>query len=356
MHQQTEAHSSDSWRRLRRVGEACLWLLVIGAAVVAAAYVAARLRLVVLPIALALVLATFLAPPVGWLKRRGWPDALAAITVLVAALVVLGGTLAVLVPPVVDEFADLDVGITGGVDRIQDWLAESPLPVSSDQVAAAIDRVQQRASEGFDAIAGQVVSGAFLVVEVVTGLLLAIVVLFFLLKDGDLIWDWTVGLAPPRRRGDVREIGRRMWEALGGFVRGQTLVALFDAVLIGLALAIIGVPLVLPLAVLTFFGAYVPVVGATVTGLLAVLVALVSQGSLEAVLVLAAILLVQQIEGNVLQPVVVGRAIHAHPVAILLGITAGGVLAGIVGVMVAAPLVAVSAAILAYLRERSAEP
>ena len=177
--------------------------------------------------------------------------------------------------------------------------------------------------------------------------------LFYLLKDGERIWGWLVSLVTPARRDDVRQAGELAWQALAGFVRGQTLVALFDAVLIGSAIAILGVPLALPLAVLTFFGAYVPVIGATVTGLLAVFVALASQGIVAASAVLAAILVVQQIEGNMFQPVVVGRTVQVHPLAILLGVTAGGVLAGIIGAMIAAPVVAVAGAVLRYVRERS---
>ncbi|HET8754880.1 MAG TPA: AI-2E family transporter [Solirubrobacteraceae bacterium] len=330
-----------------------MWLLIVGLAVVAAVNLAARLRLVVVPVAIALLFATFLAPPVRWLKDHGWRDGLAAVTVLGAALLAFGGLGVLLVPPVVDQFADLDIGISGGIDRVQQWLADSPLPLSSDEVADAIDRAQAQLSDSFGTLANEVVSGAAIALEVVAGLLLTIVVLFFLLKDGARMWEWTAGLAPAHRRADVAEMGERAWTALGAFVRGQTLVALFDSVLIGLALVIIGVPLVLPLAVLTFFGAYVPVVGATLTAMLAVLVALVSNGLAAAVAVLAAILVVQQIEGNVFHPVVVGRAVHAHPVVILLAVPAGGVLAGIIGALLAAPIVAVGTAVLGYLRERA---
>jgi predicted PurR-regulated permease PerM len=342
-----------SWRRLRRLGEACLWLLVIGATVVAAAHVAAALRLVVLPVALGLVLATILAPAVGWLKAHGWPDAAAAAAALAAAVAVLGGLLALVAPPVIEQFAGLDIGITAGVDRVQDWLADSPLPLDQAQITNLVDDLQQQIAQRLDTIAASAATGAFLVLEVVTGVLLAIVVLFFLLKDGERIWSWTVSLAPPGRRDDARAMGAHAWSALGGYVRGQSLVALFDAALIGIALVIIGVPLVLPLAVLTFFGAYVPVIGATLSGLLAVLVALVVEGPLAAALTLAAILGVQQIEGNIFQPYVVGRAVDAHPLAILLGVTAGAALAGIIGAMIAPPLVAVGAALLRYLRERA---
>jgi predicted PurR-regulated permease PerM len=345
----------QSWRRLRRLGEACLWLLVIAAAVLAVAHVAARLRLVVLPVALALVLATVLAPVVGWLKAQGWREGAAALAALTAVVFVLGGLLALLAPPVVDQFTGLDIGITAGVDRVQDWLADSPLPLDQAQITNLVDNLQQQLSGRVNTIAASAATGAFLVLEVVTGVLLAVVVLFFLLKDGERIWAWAVSLAPEQRRHDVEAMGARAWTALGGFVRGQSLVALFDSVLIGIALAFIGVPLVLPLAVLTFFGAYVPVIGATLTGLLAVLVALVAEGPLAAALTLGAIVAVQQIEGNVFQPFIVGRAIDTHPLAILLGVTAGAALAGIIGAMIAPPLVAVGAALLRYLREQ-AEP
>lgn len=344
-----------SWRRLRRVGEGCLWTLVIGLTVVAAAHVAARLRLVVLPLALALALGTVLAPPVAWLKRHGWPDGAAAAGPLLAAVAAVAGLLVLLVPPVVDQFAGLDIGLTAGVDQVQDWVGDSPLPFGDAQVQRFVDDLQRQVGERFDTVAVRVAGGAVVVVEVVAGVLLAIVALFFLLKDGERIWAWAVSLAPPQRREDVAAIGERAWAALGGYVRGQSLVALFDAVLIGIALAVLGVPLVIPLAVLTFFGAYVPVVGATLTGLLAVLVALVAEGPLDAVFVLGSIIAIQQLEGNLFQPYVVGRAVNAHPLAILLGVTAGGALAGIIGAMIAPPLVAIGAAFLDYLRERDAE-
>ena len=330
-------------------------MLVIGVFVVAAANVLWRLRLVVVPVALAVLVTTFLTPPTRWLKDRGFAEAPAALTVLLAAVVIVAGLGLLLVPPVVDQFEELDIGINDGIDRVQKWLVESPLPLSHEEIASAIDRLQSQLSDSLSVIADRIVSGAVVVLEVVVGLVLTAVVVFFLLKDGARIWSWCADLAPPARRNDVRAAGDRVWQALGGYVRGQTLVALFDAILIGLALALIGVPLVLPLAVLTFFGAYVPVVGATVAGLLAVLVALVANGTVAAVVVLASILVVQQVEGNVVQPIVVGRAVHVHPLAILLGVTAGGVLAGILGALFAGPTVAVVAAILTHVRER-AEP
>lgn len=347
----TEPSGRGASPRLRRVGETCLWLLVIGAAVYAALRLAAELRLVVLPVLLALVLATLLELPAGALRRRGLPNALAALLVVLAALVVLGA-LGTLVWNGLSDVDELDVSLSDGIEEVQDWLRDGPVGLSDSEINRGVDNIQEQVRSNVSAITTGAVSGAVLLVEVLAGLLLALVLLFFLLKDGDRIWRWLVSLAPRARRRDVEELGSRCWTALGGFLRGQTIVALFDAVLIGLALVLIGVPFVIPLALLTFFGAFVPFVGATVTGLAAVLVALVANGPVAALLVLAAIIAVQQFEGNVLEPVVVGHAVHVHPIAILLGVTAGAVTAGIIGAMVAAPTVAVAAAMLAFVRER----
>ena len=162
-------------------------------------------------------------------------------------------------------------------------------------------------------------------------------VVFFFLKDGDRMWDWLCGLFAPEQRDAVREIGARSWATLGGWLRGQGLVALFDATFIGLALVIVGTPLVLPLVVLTFLGAFIPIVGAFAAGAAAVLVALVFQGLTEALIVLAAIIVVQQVESNVFAPVIVGRVVGVHPVAILLAVTVGLTLGGIIGALVAPP-------------------
>jgi putative heme transporter len=341
----------DAIGRLRRVGEACLWVLVIGAAVAGALWLASRLRLVFLPVFLAVILATLLVPPVEWLKRRGWPDGAAAFAVLVLAVASLGAVVALMVPRTVDQFDQLDVGLTGGIQEVQDWLADGPLQLSERQIDDAFDQLQEEVRDHLGSVGTGALTGAVVLLEALAGLVLTLVVLFFFLKDGAGIWRWLSGLAPPHRRAHVEQAGARSWQALAGFLRGQTIVALFDAVFIGLALVVIGVPLVLPLVVLTFFGAYVPILGATVAGLAAVLVALFDQGPVAAALVLAAIIVVQQLEGNVFQPFIVGRSVDVHPLAILLGVTAGAVLAGVIGAMIAAPLVAVAGAILRYARE-----
>jgi putative heme transporter len=345
----------DAVRRVRRVGEICLWLLVIAAAVIAAFWVAGRLRVVILPVGLALVLATFLHPPTAALRRRGLPNGLAALVVLVAALGAIAGLIALLAPQTIEEFGELDAGVLGGIETIQRWLIEGPLDLSQDQVDRAVTQVEEQLRDSAGVLAHGAVTGALLVVEAIAAAVLALVVLFFFLKDGERIWDWLCGLAPPHRREDVREVGDRSWAALAGFLRGQGLVALFDAVFIGIALVLIGVPLVLPLVVLTFFAAFVPIVGAVTAGAAAVLVALVFEGFVAALLVLGAVIAVQQIESNVFEPFIVGKTVKLHPLAILLAVALGLAIAGILGALVATPIVAVGGAVLGFLRERSDE-
>lgn len=340
-------------RRLRRLGEACLWILVIAATTVAVFWAAAQLRVVVLPTGLALVLCTFLWPPAQRLRRRGFPRAAAAGVVLGVAVALVAGIAVLLGPQTVDEFGELDVGISGGLDTIEDWLVDGPADLSQEQVDDVAGRIREQAQESVGMLAGGALAGALLLIEVIAGLIIALVVLFFFLKDGDRIWDWICGLFPPERRDDARAMGARSWTALAGFLRAQGLVALFDAVFIGIALVIVGTPLVVPLVVLTFFGAFIPIVGAFAAGGAAVLVALVFQGFAEALIVLAAIIAVQQIESNIFEPVIVGRSVNVHPLAVLLAIAIGLTLGGIIGALVAAPVLAVGAAMLAYLRERA---
>jgi predicted PurR-regulated permease PerM len=199
-----------------------------------------------------------------------------------------------------------------------------------------------------------VLTGAALVGRLLAGLLIMLVVLFFFVKDGPRIWRWVVHLFPDTRRGAVQEFGSESWSVLTHYVRGVVLVATVDAVGIGLALWLIGVPLVIPLAILTFFAAFVPVVGAYVAGAACALVALVHGGPVDALLVVGAVFLVQQVESSVLYPTIVGRQMELHPIAILLAVTIGGITAGIVGAAIAVPIAAVAAVAMKVAREQTA--
>ncbi|HEU4449868.1 MAG TPA: AI-2E family transporter [Gaiellaceae bacterium] len=341
--------------RSLRVAAALGWrFLVVVAALVVLALALSRLRLVFLPVFAALLLATALVPPAEWLARRRWPRSLATLAVMAGAALVLAGIGAAIGPSALGELEDLDVSVSGGVDEVEDWLADGPIGLSESRAAELVERARDEAAGQSGRVVSGALGGALLAIEVLAGLLLTVVLVFFFVRDGRRLWEGVVRLAPSRHREDVHEIGVRAWEALGGYLRGTTVVALADATFIGLALWLLGVPLVIPLAVLTFFGAFIPIAGAVAAGFAAAMVALVSEGFVTALLVVGVVVLVQQLEGDLLQPLVVGRAVELHPVAILLAVTAGGVLWGIPGALVAVPITAVVGKAGAYLRSRPA--
>lgn len=286
-----------------------LRFLLVAAALAVVALVVAELRLVVLAVALALAIAALLAPLTDALHRRGCPRGLAALIALLGALLALGGIAVLVVPSVVDELGGIGRQVREGGQDVADFVLEGPLGVSQEEVDELVDRAVDGLSDSGTDLARGALSGALLIGELIAGTLLALVLAFFFLRDGARMWAWLVGLAPSRRREDAEEIGRRSWTTL-------------------------------------------PFAGAVLTGLAAVLVALVTLGTTAAALVAVAVLVVQQVESNVLHPVVVARAVSLHPVAILLAVTTGAVVAGIIGAIVAVPVTAVVAQAGAYLRER----
>jgi predicted PurR-regulated permease PerM len=187
--------------------------------------------------------------------------------------------------------------------------------------------------------------------EVLTGLIVVVLLTFFFLKDGPGIWSWLVGLFAADHRRGADELGSRVFATLSGYVRGIAFVGLVDAILIGIALVVIGVPLVVPLMILTFLGAFLPLVGAFLAGLAAVLIALVFNGFVAALLVLAAIVVVQQLEGHVLYPILMSKTVHLHPAVIVLALAIGGIVAGIIGVFLAVPVAGVVSTVLNYVRD-----
>jgi predicted PurR-regulated permease PerM len=334
-----------------RLAAAIGWrVIVVVVAVALLALALAQVRLVVLPVVFALFIAAALAHPVRGLRRLHFPPAAAAAVALVGSIVVVGGLVTLLAPHVAGEFGDVRDNVREGAVQVTDWLLEGPLDLSRSDLERyreqALDELEERSGD----IAGGVIGGAYLAVEIVAGILLTLILAFFFLKDGSRMWPWVVGLFPPLARTRVDDVGQIAWATLGGYLRGVTIVAFFDAVFIAIALWLIGVPLVLPLALLTFVGGFFPIVGAFTAGAAAALVALVSNGFVDALLVVAAVVAVQQIEGNVLQPVVVSRAVKIHAVAVLLAVTAGAVVWGIVGAFLAVPIVAVVSRAASHLR------
>jgi predicted PurR-regulated permease PerM len=323
-------------------------VLVVAAAVVATGYAVGKLLLVVLPVVVAVLLTTLLAPLARRIERRGTHPRAAALAVVGTAVVVLGVLLALIVPPFVSELGEVGTSVEKGSREAGKLL--QPLGISQAQVDKAIDDGVKSLEGSGGKLAGGAVTGAL---NVLAATLLTLVLTFFFVKDGRDMWRWLVGLFGQRRRAGARDMGDRIWGVLTGYVHGIALVAVIDATLIGLTLVVMGIPLAMPLTVLTFLAAFFPVVGAVVVGVAAVLVALVAKGTLAAVVVAVAIVVVQQLDGNVLQPVFVGRKLELHPVVVLLALATGGVIAGIVGAFLAVPIAAVAGAALAHARARA---
>lgn len=329
--------------------------LLVAAATYLLLYLLVALRVVVLPVIIAMLAATLMVPPVTWLCRHGWPKLLATLTVLLVGLGVVIGSVALLAPSVASELEELGTTAREGFEQSVNWLIDGPLNLSQ----AEIDRYIQQASDQLKAnrsvITSGVLTGALAVGEAVAGLILTLVLVFFFTKDGDKMFDWARRQFPATVHDDITEMGRRAWFAMSAYIRGTAAVALVDAILISILLIVLGVPLVIPLAILTFFGGFFPLVGAVLAGILAALVALVTQGVIDALIVAAGITVIQQVEGDVLQPLLVGRAVRLHPVVVILTLTTGAVVAGVAGAFLAVPVVAVATAVGSYVKTKRIE-
>lgn len=337
-----------------QIAAAWAWrVLLVAAAVVAVGFVLVRVSLLTAAVVAALLLAAGLQPLAGRLVQAGVPKLAAAWLVLLGFLGMLAGTGWFVGQAVAGELDDLQASVASGVDRVRGWLVEDPVPVGNRELDQAADNVIGWLTDNNDTVTQGVVGAATVATHTVTGVLLTLFVLFFFLADGRTVWGWLVRLLPVRARSAADGAGRVAWDTLSGYIRGIVIVALVDALLIAIVLVVVGVPLVVPLAALTFLGAFVPVIGATIAGSAAVLVALVDQGLTAALIVGAAVLLIQWADSDILQPIVVGRAVSVHPLAIGLAVTAGSLLAGIGGAVVAVPLVAATNAAISHLNQRS---
>lgn len=353
-------HAPASGDRAAVIGEGITWLarwslrlLLISVGVALTWWMLAQLWVGVFPVILALIVTTVLWPPTGWLRRKGLPPALAAVTVILGFLVVFFGVLGAITPSLISQSTDLADSATKGLTNLQERLAEPPFNVDSqtidDAVTSATSWIQDRGGD----IASGALAGASAVGGGVVTLVLVLVLVFFFLKDGPEFLPFVRRVAGERAGTHLTEVSTRSWTTLSGFIRTQALVSAIDAVLIGIGLVVLGVPLAFALAVLTFFGGFIPIVGAFAVGALAVLVALVAQGPTTALLVLALIVAVQQIEGNVLQPFLQGRSMQLHAGIILLAVAVGSTVFGIVGAFLAVPVAAVAAVVLRYLSEQA---
>jgi predicted PurR-regulated permease PerM len=345
--------TQDALRTSARLSGQSLLVLLLTAV---ALWILGRMWSVVWPLTVALLLTTLAWPPVRFLRRHGWRPALAAATTMVVFLLALAGAVVGIAVPVAAQSPKLATGVEDGIQQLRDWAAGPPLNIGDDQVTKALDTAVQKIQDSVGDIVNYTVTGVSTIVNGVVTAVLALFLMFFFLKDGPRFLPWLARQMPGRLATDIPTVAARSWDTLGSFVRGQAFVGLLDAVFIGLGLWIVGVPLVLPLAVLTFVTAFIPIVGALFAGFVAVLIALVSNGVTDALIVLGIIVLVQQLEGNVFQPILQSRGLGLHAAVVLLAVTLGGSLAGIVGSLLAVPVAAVLAAIWTYIREQLSEP
>jgi len=333
-----------------------LQMLVILVMTGVALWLLGKMWSVIWPLVVALLLTTLTWPLTRFLRRHRWHPALAASTVTVVSLLVAAGIVVLIVVPVAAQGGDLADGVVDGIQQVRVWAAGPPLNIGDAQVNTAFDAAINRIQDSIGSILTATVTGVGTVVNGIVTTVLAIFLMFFFLKDGPRFLPWLTRQLPGRLAVDVPVVASRSWETLGAFVRSQAFVGLLDAVFIGIGLWVVGVKLVLPLAVLTFVTAFIPIVGALFAGLVAVLIALVFNGPTDALIVLAIIVAVQQLEGNVFQPMVQSRGLGLHAAVILLAVTLGGSLAGIVGSLLAVPVAALIAVLWNYLREQLSDP
>ncbi|MFE5663019.1 AI-2E family transporter [Streptomyces niveus] len=348
--------STKTRAALRTSARASVELLVILIMAGVALWLLGRMWSVVWPLIVGLLLTTLTWPPARFLRRHGWPPGLAASVVMVLFLAAAVGVAALIAVPVASQSGELATGVADGIDKVREWAAGPPLNIDDDEITGALDSGMARLQDSVGSMVTTVVTGVSTVVNGVVTAVLALFLMFFFLKDGPKFLPWLARQLPGRLATDIPVVAARSWDTLGAFVRSQAFVGLLDAVFIGLGLWIVDVPLVLPLAVLTFVSAFVPVVGALFAGLVAVLIALVSNGPTDALIVLAVIIVVQQLEGNVFQPMIQSRGLGLHAAVILLAVTLGASLAGIVGSLLAVPIAALIAVVWNYVREQLTDP
>lgn len=348
--QPTGTVERNPWRDpLGRASTRSAQVLIIIALLTVVIFAITQVTLAFIPIILALILTAAISPVVKWFMSKGWPSALATGVSFLGMLLIFGGVITGIVIAVQAELDELVSHAQGGFDQLYAYLKESsPVPIDDKMIADGQKAVVDFATSS--SFGSGALSGLSAVTSFLAGFILLAVVLFFFLKDGAKIWSFFLGFLQGERKRKAELAGVRTMEVLGGYVRGTAAVAGVDAVFIGGALFFLQVPLALPLAVLTFVGGFIPLVGATAAGALAVLVALVSNGPVGALIVLAVVVIVNQLEGNFLQPVLMGKSLNVHGLVILLALTVGAILAGIVGAVLSVPLAAVTWAVIKVWR------
>jgi predicted PurR-regulated permease PerM len=329
---------------LGRVAVRSAQILLILAVVSVLIFALMQIRLLVIPVVIALILAAAIGPFVNLLRRRGLPGGAATGVAFILLLTLLAGVTSIIVMSVRNQWGELASQAASGLEELENFLLTGPFPLDKEQLE------QARTSLVEYVTSSQVRSNAFtgltVVTEFLAGATLMVVVLFFFLKDGARIWEFFLRPFKGRREQKLRQAGKRTLEVLGGYVRGPAVIALVDTVVIGGTMLILQVPLAIPLAIIVFITAFIPLAGATIAGILCALVALVANGPVVALIVVAVVIAVNQLEGDLLQPLVMGKSLQLHALVVLMALTAGTILAGITGAVLSVPLAAVGWAII----------
>jgi predicted PurR-regulated permease PerM len=307
-----------------------------------------HLSYVVIPVFVALLITALLEPVVGWLVTHRWPRRLAVFATVVLAVIVIGGIATFVVLSVINSWDELRQKVSASLAQLQQWLSQGPLHITG----GLLERAQRWLMGNQSTVLTQALGAFTTVGAIAVGLLLAIVLTLMFLGDGPKMWAFLLLPWRPETREIVDDAGRRAFRGVVLYVRVTALVALIDAIGIGIGLAIVGVPLAVPLSALVFVGAFIPIVGAVVSGFLAVAVTLVSNGLVPALIVLGVVLAVQQLEGNVLHPLLQGSFSRLHPAVVLVALVIGGAEGGIAGALLAVPVLAAARGVLLAILDR----
>ncbi|WP_374974823.1 AI-2E family transporter [Microbacterium trichothecenolyticum] len=339
-----------------RVATAYSWrLIVVAAAIGVGVWLVIQLKLLVIPLLIAILITALLWPAFTWMLRRRVPRWLAIVISVVGTIAIVTGLLWLVVWQIMRQWDSVQASTVAAVEQFRQYLIDGPLHLSEEQIDDLLDQGWAFLQEQAELLWSGALAIGSTIGHVVTGAVLAFFILLCLLADGAGIWRWTLRLFPKKARPAADGAGRAGWVTVVNYARTQLLVATIDAVGIGLGAALLGVPLAIPVAVLVFLGAFVPIVGAVVTGTVAVFLALVYNGPWIALWMLVVVLGVQQLEGHVLQPLLMGSAVKVHPLAVVLVVAGGAMIAGIPGALFAVPLAAFVNVVAVYLAERAWE-
>lgn len=334
-------------------GAAWSWrLLIILAALVAVLSTLKHLLLLIVPFATALLATALLLPIAQLLRRRGMSRGISTLVTVLVALIVVGGVGFFVVDRAIAGYPQLADETSRAVTNVQNYLTGAPFHLQR----TSVDNIGSTITKGLKSHQGQITSGVIsagkTAVDVLTGLVLFVFLTIFLVYDGDRVWDWVCGLFPRHAAQLARGAGHRAWRTLSGYVTGQFYVALFHSVVISATLIFERAPLVAPLALIVFIFSFVPIIGALVAGAFAVVVVLVAVGPVQAIVLIVMFIIIDQVESHILQPLVVGKAVRLHPIAIAATLTGGALLAGLPGAIFGVPFVAVVNAAVKYLSGR----